>query len=123
MKKIMLVLMISLVSSDSSAFEDLQSTPRTALPRCESSLLDIDNKQTDEYVQQISDRQEQDTDEYDQNVTDNVKPPKISTAELMLKQMIGALLIRYTALKELAGVYFKEFKDILAGWYQAIIKA
>jgi hypothetical protein len=123
MKKTLFVLMVSLVSSNSSAFEDLQSTPKTELPRCESCFLDVDNKQTDKYTQQLSERQEQDLDEYDQNVTDNVKPPKVSNAQAMFKEIMGSLLVRCIALRELAQVYFKEFKETFARWYHNIIKA
>jgi hypothetical protein len=120
MKKILVILMATLVSSNSSAFEDLQSTPKKSLHRDKNSFLDASSKAIDEYAFQGNNQQA--LDEYDQNVTDHVKPPKMCAAEILFKEMVGSLFVNYLHMKELARIYFQEVKDVLSKWFTTIVK-
>lgn len=138
MKKIAIALIAALMSNNSSAFQDFQSTPRTLAPEQEVRFLEthadinryvpIDEyTDQDEYMDQDKyveyDDRLKDLDEYDQNITDNVASPKIGTAEAFLREVLGSLLIRYISMRETARLYCKEVKDILIQWYHRIIKA
>lgn len=117
MKKIAIILMITLVSK-SNAFEDLQSTKYTVTESC-GTFLDAASPYIEEYEDENNGLLH--LDEYDQSITDNVTPPKVSTGEAMLKEALGALLIRYISLRETARIYLREFKNMLAQWYHNII--
>jgi hypothetical protein len=132
MKKMMIILIVALGSSKSSAdnaFEDLQSTPHEDVYECIDNTCFLEIAADDESVtinrtveeqgnqDEVVVTQQDQLDEYDQNVSDNVQPPKISAAQQMLARVFGELLVRYINMKELARVYFHEVKDVLAKWY------
>lgn len=119
MKKMAIVLMVTMVSSNSSAFDDLQSTPHTILNEESTTFLDAGSLVNEDSYQE---NEVQGINEYDQNVTDNVMSPKVSTAEAMFKEMLGAALVRYISLREIAREYFNEAKNVLMQWYQKIVK-
>lgn len=120
MKKMVIVLMAAMVSSNSSAFEDLEATSHTIITEEQTTFLDASTP-----INACSYQEEdvQGIDEYDQNVTDNVTPPKVSTTEAMFKEMLGAVLVRYISLREVAREYFTEAKNVVMQWYQKIVNA
>lgn len=114
MKKIVITLIICLVTTG-NAFEDLQSTPHV---KEEQSVTFLDASSSLLTYEDTSDLDH--LSEYDQNVTDNVTPPKVSSAEAMLKEALGSLLIRYITAREVARAYFKDFSNKVAQWYHNI---
>lgn len=120
MKKMVIVLMVTMVSSNSCAFDDLQATTRTIVNEEPTTFLDASSLVNEDSYQED---EVQGIDEYDQNVTDNVIPPKISQAEVMFKEMLGAVLVRYISLREVAREYFTEAKNVVMQWYQKIVNA
>ena len=119
MKKMVIVLMVTMISSNSSAFEDLEATPHTIVNEEPAAFLDASSPIDENSYQED---ELQGIDEYDQNVTDNVTSPKISAAEAMFKEMLGAMLVRYISLREIAREYFTEVKNVLMQWYQRMVK-
>ena len=133
MKKMVIAFIVALASGNSNAFEDLQSTPPTLqFNEKRTFFLDANSEEAIEYMQQEEREKEsqvlvheelENIEEYDQNITDNVTSPKVSTAEAIIRQALGELLIRYISLKEAASVYFAEIKDAFFKWYQNMVKA
>lgn len=81
---------------------------------------------TDEYEYVDGEYQEDNQsviDEYDQHVCDGVKPPKISAAEALIKDMFGFMLVQYITIRELAHAYCKEIKEVLSKWFTMFMKA
>jgi hypothetical protein len=119
MKKIAIVLMFVMVSSNSIAFEDLQATSHTILNDQPTTFLD-----TTELINEYSSEKdnERDIEEYDQNITDKAISPKVNRAEAMLKEILGTLLVRYISLRETASAYLKEAQNAIIQWYHRIVK-
>lgn len=114
-----LIMMMIILTSNNYAFEDLQATITYKNEEQNNTFLDASSPLVEEYEDTYTGLSH--LDEYDQSITDNVTPPKVSLAEAMFKQALGSLLIRYISLKEAARMYFTEFKNILARWYDNII--
>lgn len=123
MKKMLTVVMVTLISN-SSAFEDLQSTApmHEQLQAQPTNLLDASLPIAQEYLEEEEDTL-QNIDEYDQNISDNIIPTKIGNAEALFKEALGALLVRYMSLKEIARTYFEEVKNRLTKWYHNLTNA
>ncbi|HLC06826.1 MAG TPA: hypothetical protein VJJ26_01435 [Candidatus Babeliales bacterium] len=119
MQKMLMVLMVALVSSNSSAFEDLRSTPKETFRAQNERFLDAADQVVDEYTHK-EDALEN-IDEYDQNVTDNVQPPTISPAKALLTEILGSLLVRYISMRETMRIYFQDLKQVLNKWYHLYI--
>jgi len=145
MKKIALVLGVMLVSNANNAFYGSQLIQREydQDPSQVSFLDAADNikdeytyQANDEYVHQATDEYQVNQsspqvstgdqgaiDEYDQQICDGVKPPKISAAEALIKEMLGFMLIQYINIKELTHVYCAEIKQTLQNWFAIFMKA
>ncbi len=86
--------------------------------------FDLDRSYADDeygYTKDMMEEDSQDLQEYDQHITDNVKPSKISQGEALLREMLGALLVRYILLKEKASDYFQDFKNVVTHWYHTFV--
>jgi hypothetical protein len=133
MQKMMIVLMVSLGSSNSNAFEDLQSTPKKSYECVNNNSFLEQNSQmrsaviVDEYsnkedgVEVVGIVEVDDVDDYEQAISNDVQPPKISAAQQMLAKVFGELLVRYISMREIARVYFHELKAALNNWYSKYI--
>ena len=117
MKKMFIVLMVALISGNSSAFEDLVATPQNSFLDNQESprFLDATEQSIDEYAHTQDSLQ--DIEDYDKNISDNVQLPKISPAKELLAKVFGELLVRYISMREIARIYFQEAKDVLNKWY------
>ena len=120
MKKI-IILIVTFISPNSNAFEDLQSTPPVLALEQQSTFLDANSE---DFASMYTPREDllPNIDEYDQNVTDNVTSPTISSTEAFIREFLGALLVRYINVRETARIYYKEIKDMFMQWYHSIIK-
>lgn len=49
--------------------------------------------------------------EYDQYVTDTVTPPTVSNAEIMFRNILGSLLLKYIQLREKTHYYVEKMKN------------
>lgn len=128
MKKMAMILVMAMVSSNSYASEDIE-----LFLDANASIDEYSDEYTYELYNAINNEEiaeilyEEDLaeaiDEYDQNVTDNVAPVQVSSAEVLFHQAMGALLVHYINLRESAREYFEEAKNLLIQWYHSIIKA
>jgi hypothetical protein len=131
MKKIAIVLGIALASNINNAFYGSQLIQKEYDQDCSQiCFLDAADTVKDEYEYQASDEyqtnneHDQDTiDEYDQHICDGVKPPKISTAEALIKEMLGFMFIQYITIKELTHMYCAEIKQALDTWFATFMKS
>jgi len=115
MKKMVIILAVTLASNTSNAFQGNQLAQKENVQKYNTNRFD------DEYNNNQSDQQ--DIDEYDQYVCDDVQPPKVSKAEALLKEMLSFVLVRCIAMREIGTVYFKELKDLVNKWLSVWVKA
>jgi hypothetical protein len=131
MKKIAIVLGVFLVSNMNHAFYGSQLIQKEYDQECSRiCFLDSADIQKDEYEHQQTDEyqgnQEDsqiDIDEYDQHVCDEVSPAKISSAEALIKEMFGFVLVQYMAIRAITHAYCTEIKQALNTWFTRFIKA
>ena len=114
MKKTLMIISIILVNSANGFVENNDASYKNY-----SKQIGFLDAARDEYSYG---EDQNDIDEYDQNICDDVCPPKISPAKALLTELLGSMLIRYIAMRELARGYFQDIKDVLAKWYNSIIK-
>ncbi|HSC24617.1 MAG TPA: hypothetical protein VLB80_00165 [Candidatus Babeliales bacterium] len=111
MKKMIIVLIITLVSSQNKAsvyYPELQTKNNN------SKNCFLDASQMDEYGHN---NDESCLDEYDQHVCDDVQPPKISAAKALLTEILGSALVRYIILREWINGYCRKIKGIISAWF------
>lgn len=116
MKKMIIVLMVIAMSYYDQGYAGLDNSliqKENLLKHKESDFLDI-NQSGEEYNDSID---QHTINEYDQYVCDDIQPPKISAVRAMLTELLGALLVRYITMREMARIYFKEFKDTVSKWF------
>lgn len=142
MKKIAIVFGVALISNANNGFYGSQliqkeydqeyTQPRfldAGKPSDEYIYVEIDENQESSQENQTSvDNQttvddQGDVAEYDQHVCDEVKPPKISSAEALIKEMFGFVLIQYITIKEMTHAYCQEIKQTLQQWFSVFTKA
>lgn len=118
MKKMVMMLLVVLSSSMSYAFNDSLLAQQENQTSCRHALYA--DQIEDEYMDHNDDQS--DIDEYDQHVCDDVQAPKISAAKALLAELVGAMIIQYLVMKEIAHIYLKDFKDVLNQWFNKIAK-
>jgi K+-transporting ATPase c subunit len=142
MKKIAMVFGVALISSVNNGFYGSQLIQKEydqeeySQPR----FLDADRPSdeyiymaVDEYQENSQDNQapadnqvtvdnQTDVAEYDQHVCDEVKPPKISAAEALIKEMLGYMLVQYLAFKEMTHAYCNDIKAALQKWFAVLMR-
>jgi hypothetical protein len=131
MKKMTLVFGVVLISNINNGFYGSQLIQKEYdQDSSQISFLDAADNLKDEYgylegdEYQVDQGNNQDSiDEYDQHICDEVKPPKISSAEGLIKEMLGFMLIQYITIKDLTHAYCVEIKQTLEKWFATLMKA
>ncbi|HEX4068688.1 MAG TPA: hypothetical protein VHX42_01195 [Candidatus Babeliales bacterium] len=129
MKKIIIVVGIALVTNTNNSFYGSQLIQKEydkeyTQPR----FLDAETV-NDEYTIQQNDEyqahqiEQTSMDEYDEHVCDEAQSPKISSAEALIKEMFGFVLLQYLAIKEVTHIYYQEIKQTLHNWFSMFVKA
>lgn len=123
MQKIFILLSI-LIASVCSASEELQpisyENSHEYVQKSPAPSLDMPSSIDEEFNQ---DDELRIMEEYDQNITDTVTPPTVSNVEVVFKNIIGSLLIRYIELREKAHFYVAKMKNKMSHWYHSIQRA
>ena len=126
MKKMALVLVVTLASNTSHAFYGSQLIQKEHNQEYEKpSFLAIADEYSahaqDEYTNMQTNQS--DIEEYDQHVSDETQAPKVSAAEALIKEMLSFMLIQYLTIKEMANLYCQGMKDVIQQWFSGLSKA
>jgi hypothetical protein len=131
MKKIAIVLGVTLIGSANHGFYGSQLIQReydeytqpqfldASNPNDEYVYVNIDGDQAIEVIVDVVDIQS-DVAEYDQHICDEVTPPKVSATEAWIKEMLGFVLVQYITLKEITHAYCQEIKQTLQKWFSTL---
>lgn len=132
MKKMMTVFTVVVISSMNNGFYGSQLIQKEYNKEYASpSFLDAADSVQDEYGttdeygyiegSEYQENNQSVINEYDQHICDGVKPPKISSAEALIKDMFGFMLVQYITIKEFAHAYCREIKDALSKWLSMLL--
>jgi len=136
MKKVAIVLVISVVVYSNNAFPGSQLIQQDTLQhQARNQFLDVAEEYghpTEEYERPFDEYEgasrdeynngQQALEEYDQYVSDNAQSPKISDLRALLTEICGFMLVRYLMIRNTLCEYGSEIKDRLTTWINTLIK-